>query len=708
MSNTNFQIKKEEVDSSLTTTDIVKYVFTNINTSKELVTPIQISTNKETQEEVPHETRESLKGKQIPKHLRNYSLYYNYCRMVDELNDKADLVLKKAKDNSVYRATRQLVNTGVLTTLDKILSKDHIKNAVGVKSDYFLKPLKSPNPEFSKEDVLEGPSYKFYKFSKKNTNLVQSQKVYVLADSEILSECGYESPFELLKAEMDATYERFIEGVGRKDELSHIESKIEKRRQKHREELHKFKNQRLVTDNFSIINCWGEDIVNYMNEMFHRRCPKCNHYIIEPDNSDNPDPDHPIKTKSINQYETWKTYQDFYYQDFEEVKKKENENHPAHKIIKGTDFAEGKEKWASTLRSLKEYFVCPECGSNVVKQRLINIEQVVYSWGWGLEAGKNTMLYGYPGDGKSSIFEQLNDYLKWRYGTPYIVYNVDETTTSSKLNGGYSPMSFATGKKEVRYGVISRALLKRNLELGGKVVGMGANVMLDEINRTPFENISFLMGFFESPHSYILQEDNGRVFLNPNERSDLDNEMRWCFTATMNIQDIGNQPLSLAFKSRFHIIRIRYEVEEMKEVLDTLFNFHPYEENIFTEIYDTVDGWAKGREIKFPAGIRHYNTFFRLLRRGLKKLTTDASSSTKTDLMIENSNYNLVEYLVEILRSSIMMPIIDENRSGLVEQKEKAVKNMAKNVASKIVDAIQSYQSSSVQKQIDNLNTIIL
>ena len=50
--------------------------------------------------------------------------------------------------------------------------------------------------------------------------------------------------------------------------------------------------------------------------------------------------------------------------------------------------------------------------------------------------------------------------MEWRYETPYIIYNMDETTTTSKLAGGYSPVSFG-GIKEIRYGVMTKALLKR-------------------------------------------------------------------------------------------------------------------------------------------------------------------------------------------------------------------------------------------------------
>jgi MoxR-like ATPase len=294
--------------------------------------------------------------------------------------------------------------------------------------------------------------------------------------------------------------------------------------------------------------------------------------------------------------------------------------------------------------------------------------------------------------------------MEWRYRTPKMSVNIDETTTATKLGGGYSPMSFASKKKVVHYGTISRCLLRRGLRnKKGELIGIGANLLLDELNRTDFENISFLMGFFESPYRYYLDVE-GRPFLNPNHRSEFNFEYRWLCFATMNIQDIGNQPLSLAFKSRFHIIEIEYRKEDVEEILNNLFRFSTYEKRIFSQLYNQVNSWKSANEIRFPAGIRHYNKFFKLLRNGLRKVTTEDTMISQEGLIIRNTTLTLSQHILGILKSAIMMPIIDENRAGLLQAKKDNLESLSKEFTGYIIsylnDKVDEYKQQGVNTKL--------
>lgn len=286
--------------------------------------------------------------------------------------------------------------------------------------------------------------------------------------------------------------------------------------------------------------------------------------------------------------------------------------------------------------------------------------------------------------------------MEWRYETPYTIVNVDETTTTTKLAGGYSPTSFG-GEKDIQYGAISRALFKRGARING-MVGMGGNVMLDEINRTDFENISFLMGFFESPYQYTMQEDEGRLFLNPNQVPRREGkEYRWLFLGTMNIQDIGNQPLSMAFKSRFHIIRVQYTKKEMKEILEELFRLTEYEKDIFNSLYNYIQGWHQAKDVLFPAGIRHYVGFFTYLRSILRDIDWD---DVDEDLVLKGTGFTLELFLKEILRSAMLMPIVNESNRQLVDEKENQIQRWATNY----YEDIKTYVRAN---SIDDLETVI-
>jgi hypothetical protein len=164
----------------------------------------------------------------------------------------------------------------------------------------------------------------------------------------------------------------------------------------------------------------------------------------------------------------------------------------------------------------------------------------------------------------------------------------------------------------------------------------------------------------------------------------------------MNIQDVGNRPLSLAFKSRFHHINIKYTKKEHLDILDKTLNLKKYEKRLFDEIYDTTKGWHTANEIRFPCGVRHYTTFFKFLREGLKGIVKKGKK-----LIMKHTDRELGEFLVDILRSAIMMPIIDENQRGIVESKEEIIESMGREDLYKII------KEFAEKNGLDDLETLI-
>jgi len=299
--------------------------------------------------------------------------------------------------------------------------------------------------------------------------------------------------------------------------------------------------------------------------------------------------------------------------------------------------------------------------------------------------------------------------LEWRFKTPYRVFGVDETTSAEKLSGGFSPITFASGKRSIRYGIITKCLFKRGkteripTEEGmiEDIIGYGANLLLDEINRTPFPEISFLLSFLaKNPASYEIQEE-GRVVYNPNFLPELGKESRWVLFGTMNTMDIGNNQLAYAFKRRAMMIKtdyFAYSDSRLKRGLTTTGNPYldilrekikvmpnSYEEKIFKDIYDNIKSWQVNEEITYPCAIDHYLKFFKYLRNGLKKV------KVKNDVLyIGDTDISLERYIISILRSTIVMPVVNENNREIVTEKENLTKEYAKKYAKDIKSVIDS------------------
>jgi len=635
--------------------DIIKNLFLEKDSTGKLIHPILVFTTEKTIGSVPEK----------------YDLYLHYIDSIKEIK-------------KIYPSIKTLTYQSIHNILKSLEIENFVVNLKDLFADKFLyydysRTIKALKPRF----IERGKKLFFYgDEGKKEGEKMIRASIYVLAKDI--------NPKALIEREINEIHQKYIEPeaeiIAEIEEIEIIEEERD-----WRADLERFENQRLKTDDFSI-QIYYHDIVNFLEEMFHRKCKVCGTNILTPNKAF--DMEKPIDNE--NDYENLKEGQRLYMLTLDEA-----ENTPSHPFSKYS--SKTKKDFARSLKQLKtRYFECPECKKKgmktlILKARLLKVEEVVDHIILGINANKSFIIYGYPGDGKSSITHQFLQYLEWRYGTPFAIYNVDETTTAERLNGGYSPMSFATREKIIRYGIITKSLLKRGFPVGDERVGLGANVMLDEINRTDFENISFLMGFFESPYQYTLEEES-RIVYHPNYRSDLGFEHRWVFCATMNIQDIGNNPISLAFKSRFHIIRIRYREPEILEILELLHRLSEYEKTLFRELFQTIQGWRNAKDIRFPAGIRHYDRFFSFLRNGLANMIL-----TDNDILISKYTSRTLEDLFNaIMRSTIMMPIIDENRPNLVDIKEKSIAKLSKDF-SKII----TLEVIDNNRDLDVLETIL-
>lgn len=636
--------------------DIIKNLFLEKDSAGELTRSILVFTTEKTVGLVPEK----------------YDLYLHYSNSIKEIK-KIYPSVKTLTYQSIHKILKSLEKDNFIINLNSLF-KDKFRYY-----DY-SRTIKALKPRFTER------AKKLYFYSdeaKKEGEKMIRASIYVLAKDV--------SPKTLVEKEIKEIHQKYIitEPEAEITELKEVE--ITEDEKDWRADLEMFNNQQLKTDEFSL-QIYYHDLVNFLEEMFHRKCKICGTNILIPDKTS--DMEKPIDNES--DYENLKEGQKLYMMTMDEA-----ENTPSHPFSKYP--SKTKKDFARSLRQLKtRHFECPECKKKgtktlIMKARLLKVEEVVDNIILGINANKSFILYGYPGDGKSSITHQFLQYLEWRFGTPIAIYNVDETTTAERLNGGYSPMSFATKKKVIRYGVITKSLLRKGYTVGNERIGLGANVMLDEINRTDFENISFLMGFFESPYQYTLEEE-GRIIYHPNYRSDLGFEHRWVFCATMNIQDVGNNPISLAFKSRFHIIRIRYEESDILEILDLLHRLSEYEKILFNELFRTIQGWRDANDIKFPAGVRHYDRFFSFLRNGLANMVL-----TENDILISKyTSRTLEEFFNAIMRSTIMMPIIDENRPNLVDIKEKNLAKLSKDFAELITSEVIDNN-----RDLDVLETIL-
>jgi len=302
--------------------------------------------------------------------------------------------------------------------------------------------------------------------------------------------------------------------------------------------------------------------------------------------------------------------------------------------------------------------------------------------------GKSICLQGVPGDGKTTIAVDLLEYLKWRYGTPYQTYNVNDGTTVGKLSGATDLSTLSSKIKRVDYGILSRCLFKRGWkpDNDSEIVGKGSNLLLDELNRTEFKQISFIMGFLASPWSYTIDPDNFRRMYYPNRYGNC----CWVLIATINKGDVGNEKFSIAAKGRFVFIEIEYkDKNDLRYILEHSLQLTTetlWVAQYLEKIFDWTVEVAAGGNIKYHAGIRHllgvHRAFLDTLRLRMRyydvyspdNLHDAALDSNKT--MSKKSVFGpsgdisdaeLSELFSDVVKDNLLNIIVDESSPTNIE-----------------------------------------
>jgi hypothetical protein len=207
------------------------------------------------------------------------------------------------------------------------------------------------------------------------------------------------------------------------------------------------------------------------------------------------------------------------------------------------------------------------------------------------------------------------------------------------------------------------------------------NIMMDELNRTDFRNFAATMGFFASPYEYLFEVAN-KIFKNPNFVTGII-DPRWIFIATMNISDVGNERLSLAYKSRFNSVYIGYSIENALQILDmSLLGLSRSEEIMFMSIVSKTEELAESGQILFPAGIRHLDALFKSIRRISNEIMQEnnlielvyqvPTNITDKD---EKKKYILGKFLESKLFSTIVLPLSDESSKTIMEKVKDDINN---------------------------------
>lgn len=255
----------------------------------------------------------------------------------------------------------------------------------------------------------------------------------------------------------------------------------------------------------------------------------------------------------------------------------------------------------------REMLKCPICGNDepLVKPRLFYVSDFLERGIMARIQGLTPIYVGIPGGGKSEICNQFHDYLQWLYGVDHIVFGINEKVTTGQLTGRINLKIVGDPDAvKVEYGILTRCLFKE----GYRDAGMEMNLTLDEMNRTDFKHLAFLMSFLESPYYYTIDDDNFRMILYPNR----ENHVVWSLQGTMNTADIGNERIPVAAKQRFVFIEVDYSNEQMKGILKRSFNLEtkpgaPLDHwviNYLMIIYEFTKEFIKKKYVKFPAGVR--------------------------------------------------------------------------------------------------------
>lgn len=189
---------------------------------------------------------------------------------------------------------------------------------------------------------------------------------------------------------------------------------VEKQRQilaRWKDELETFEEQILKSDIYSVFDNNLKDLVNFMDETFHRTCPRCRADVFDPmhlsreelkeydkyyESYLNGDP---IDNEDMLRYVGLKRLQELYLMDFDHAS--QTADHPLYREKKKT-----MNTWKDSLITLKEKgidrqiggFTCPNegCEASIMKSRLLHVRGIIVKILLAVEANFPVALYGYP------------------------------------------------------------------------------------------------------------------------------------------------------------------------------------------------------------------------------------------------------------------------------------------------------------------------
>ncbi len=156
-----------------------------------------------------------------------------------------------------------------------------------------------------------------------------------------------------------------------------------------------------------------------------------------------------------------------------------------------------------------------------------------------IRMGYSILIYGPPGNGKTTIAEHL---LASLGGKDYLKIEATEGMTEYQLVGGFHPLALAGGKKIFKDGVVARALKEKK------------NLLIDEFTRAPTSAYSGL--FLLLSRGFLPLE---------HEETELKKPEGWILIATANLGDEGTFKISSALKRRFIPIYVDYPPREVEE-----------------------------------------------------------------------------------------------------------------------------------------------
>jgi hypothetical protein len=219
---------------------------------------------------------------------------------------------------------------------------------------------------------------------------------------------------------------------------------------------------------------------------------------------------------------------------------------------------------------------------DILANILVGLKTTEQSFGYGF-----AIISGCGGSGKTKIAKHILEWLDKEIGTEHKLIATDENTSTDSLLARISADSLMskTGEKIV-------------IGEMGQCLQNGYNMLWDEINRTPFENIQKMMTLF----SENFVEHRGIKFQIPDGMIIL---------STANLGSKGTFPLAQEFKQRASIIEVKYSEPQMKRILYALFGRDALKVDLGMKLYQkTVDYAKEGRNgWNYEASVRTVKTF---------------------------------------------------------------------------------------------------